>query len=83
MPGVPGLFTSEQAAGWKRVVDAVHAKGGIIFCQLWHAGRATIPQMTGLPPVSSSASVWDSPTECVSSHFHTSLVGNYRMLIRH
>ncbi|KAJ5567322.1 hypothetical protein N7535_006628, partial [Penicillium sp. DV-2018c] len=66
MPGVPGLFTPEQAAGWKRVVDAVHAKGAIIFCQLWHAGRATIPQMTGLPPVSSSATVWDSPTECYS-----------------
>ncbi|KAJ5962003.1 hypothetical protein N7501_006944 [Penicillium viridicatum] len=28
MPGVPGLFNSEQAAGWKRVVNAVHAKGG-------------------------------------------------------
>ncbi|KAJ6017725.1 Flavin oxidoreductase hxnT [Penicillium sp. IBT 35674x] len=52
MPGVPGLFTPEQVAGWKRVVDAVHAKGGIIYCQLWHAGRATIPQMTGSPAVS-------------------------------
>lgn len=66
MPGVPGLFNSEQSAGWKRVVDAVHAKGGIIFCQLWHAGRATIPQMTGSPAVCPSASVWDSPTECYS-----------------
>ncbi|KAJ5632527.1 Flavin oxidoreductase hxnT [Penicillium lividum] len=66
MPGVPGLFNSEQAAGWKRVVDAVHAKGGIIYCQLWHAGRATIPQMTGSPSVCPSATVWDSPTECYS-----------------
>ncbi|KAJ5892608.1 Flavin oxidoreductase hxnT [Penicillium tannophilum] len=66
MPGVPGLFTPEQIAGWKRVVDAVHAKGGIIYCQLWHAGRATIPQMTGSPSVCPSASVWDSPTECYS-----------------
>ncbi|KAJ5972265.1 Aldolase-type TIM barrel [Penicillium vulpinum] len=66
MPGVPGLFNSEQAAGWKRVVNAVHAKGGIIFCQLWHAGRATIPQMTGSPAVCPSASVWDSATECYS-----------------
>ncbi|KAL3442452.1 hypothetical protein BJX65DRAFT_286824 [Aspergillus insuetus] len=66
MPGVPGLFISEQTAGWKRVVDAVHEKGGYIYAQLWHAGRATIPQMTGTPPVSASATVWDSPTECYS-----------------
>ena len=66
MPGVPGLFTPTQAHGWKKVVDAVHAKGGYIYCQLWHAGRATIPQMTGSPAVCPSASVWDSPTECYS-----------------
>lgn len=63
MPGVPGLWTPEQASGWKRVVDAVHEKGGYIYCQLWHAGRVTIPQMTGLPPVAPSAMPWDSPTE--------------------
>ncbi|GLI75378.1 hypothetical protein PoHVEF18_003632 [Penicillium ochrochloron] len=66
MPGVPGIFTQEQASGWKKVVEAVHAKGGFIYCQLWHAGRATIPQMTGSPAVCPSASVWDSPTECYS-----------------
>lgn len=66
MPGVPGLFIPEQAQGWKRVIDAVYAKGGIIFCQLWHAGRATIPQMTGSPAVCPSASVCDSPAECYS-----------------
>jgi 2,4-dienoyl-CoA reductase-like NADH-dependent reductase (Old Yellow Enzyme family) len=66
MPGVPGLFTQQQADGWRKVVDAVHEKGGYIYCQLWHAGRATIPQMTGSAPVSASASVWDSPDECYS-----------------
>ncbi|KAE8349611.1 hypothetical protein BDV28DRAFT_160346 [Aspergillus coremiiformis] len=66
MPGVSGLFTEEQISGWKRVVDAVHAQGGYIFAQLWHAGRATIPHMTGSPAVSASATVWDSPTECYS-----------------
>ncbi|OKL55870.1 hypothetical protein UA08_08862 [Talaromyces atroroseus] len=66
MPGVPGLFTQEQADGWRKVVDAVHEKGGYIYCQLWHAGRATIPQMTGSPPVSATASIWDSPDECYS-----------------
>ncbi|KAL4917393.1 hypothetical protein BDW62DRAFT_218203 [Aspergillus aurantiobrunneus] len=66
MPGVCGIFTPEQVEGWKKVVDAVHSKGGYIYCQLWHAGRATIPQMTGSPSVSASATVWDSPSECYS-----------------
>jgi len=35
----PGLYTDEQEAGWKKVTDAVHAKGGRIFAQLWHVGR--------------------------------------------
>src|SRR3569833_3466501 len=64
MPGVPGIFLPEQAAGWKRVVDAVHAKGGYIYAQLWHSGRANIPQMTGTPIVSPSGLPWDDPDEC-------------------
>ncbi|KAL2220285.1 12-oxophytodienoate reductase [Thermoascus aurantiacus ATCC 26904] len=63
MPGVPGIFIPEQLEGWKKVVDAVHAKGGYIYAQLWHAGRATISAMTGSPPVSASATPWDSPDE--------------------
>src|SRR5471030_751884 len=37
--GAPGLFDDSQIAGWKHVTDAVHAKGGKIFLQLYHAGR--------------------------------------------
>jgi len=37
--GAPGLFNDSQIAGWKLVTDAVHAKGGKIFLQLYHAGR--------------------------------------------
>ncbi|KAK9796952.1 hypothetical protein SCARD494_04035 [Seiridium cardinale] len=44
-PGVPGIFTASQIAGWKKVTDAVHAKGGFIFCQIWHTGRASGPGM--------------------------------------
>ncbi|XP_039155448.1 12-oxophytodienoate reductase 3-like [Eucalyptus grandis] len=40
-PHVPGIYTEEQIEAWKKVVDAVHAKGSLIFCQLWHAGRAS------------------------------------------
>lgn len=60
MPHVPGLFHPAQAEGWKGVVDAVHAKGGFIYAQLWHAGRATIPQMTGCDVVSASAIPWET-----------------------
>ncbi|EMD36589.1 hypothetical protein CERSUDRAFT_115624 [Gelatoporia subvermispora B] len=37
---VPGLWTDEQLAAWKKVTDAVHAQGSYIFCQLWALGRA-------------------------------------------
>ncbi|PGH10651.1 hypothetical protein AJ79_05365 [Helicocarpus griseus UAMH5409] len=63
MPGVSGLWLPEQEAGWKRVVDAIHEKGGYVFGQIWHAGRTTIPQMTGSPTLCPSATVWDCPTE--------------------
>lgn len=42
-PGIPGLVTDEQVAGWRAVTDAVHAAGGTIFAQLWHVGRMTHP----------------------------------------
>ncbi|KUI73191.1 Putative 12-oxophytodienoate reductase 4 [Cytospora mali] len=63
MPGVPGLFRADQAAGWKKVVDAVHAKGGFIYAQLWHSGRANLPQLTGTPTLCPSATPWDDPSE--------------------
>jgi N-ethylmaleimide reductase len=37
--GAPGIYDDAQIAGWKKVVDAVHAKDGRIFLQLWHVGR--------------------------------------------
>lgn len=56
-PGTPGIYTDDQIAGWKLVTDAVHAKGGRIFAQLWHVGRAshTVYQPNGDLPVSASA----------------------------
>src|SRR6202167_5518065 len=38
-PRIPGMFSQEQVLGWKRVVDAVHAKGAKILIQLMHCGR--------------------------------------------
>ena len=53
----PGIYTDEQVAGWKLVTNAVHAKGGHIFCQLWHVGRISHPdlQPEHALPVSASA----------------------------
>ncbi len=34
----PGIYSPEDIAGWRKVTEAVHAKGGIIFAQLWHVG---------------------------------------------
>src|SRR3981189_3980910 len=42
-PGTPGIHSVEQIAGWTRVTDAVHGRGGRIFCQLWHVGRISHP----------------------------------------
>lgn len=53
----PGIATAEQRAAWKTVVDAVHAKGGLIFLQLMHAGRISHPSMLpgAATPVAPSA----------------------------
>jgi N-ethylmaleimide reductase len=56
-PGVPGIYTELQIEGWREVVDAVHAKGGTIFLQLWHVGRVSHSsfQPGGVLPVAPSA----------------------------
>jgi N-ethylmaleimide reductase len=40
-PATPGVYSDEQIRGWRGVVDAVHARGGLIFLQLWHVGRVS------------------------------------------
>jgi N-ethylmaleimide reductase len=54
---VPGLYGTEQLDGWKRVTQAVHDKGGRIYCQLWHVGRVSHVdlQPQGQAPVAPSA----------------------------
>ena len=56
-PGVPGIYSDEQVKGWREVVDAVHAKGGVIFLQLWHVGRVSHSSLQpgGALPVAPSA----------------------------
>lgn len=56
-PATPGIHSPEQVAGWKGVTEAVHARGGRIFLQLWHVGRISHPslQPDGAAPVAPSA----------------------------
>ena len=37
----PGIYTDAMTVGWRDVLAAVHARGGRMFCQLWHMGRAS------------------------------------------
>lgn len=51
----PGIYSDAQIVAWRKVTDAVHAKGGRIFLQLWHGGRACHPFFNeGTVPVSAS-----------------------------
>jgi N-ethylmaleimide reductase len=58
--GAPGIYTDEQVKGWKKVTNAVHARGGKIFLQIWHVGRQSHVDMTGgLAPIAPSAVQFD------------------------
>jgi len=53
----PGIYTKEQVAGWRKVTDRVHERGGHIYIQLWHVGRVshTALQANDGAPVAPSA----------------------------
>jgi 2,4-dienoyl-CoA reductase-like NADH-dependent reductase (Old Yellow Enzyme family) len=55
-PNTPGIWTKEQAEGWKKITSAVHKQGGKILLQLWHVGRISDPiYLNGALPVAPSA----------------------------
>ena len=53
----PGIYSKDQVAGWRKVTDRVHERGGRIFIQIWHVGRVshTSLQPGGGKPVAPSA----------------------------
>lgn len=53
-PGIPGIYTQSQIAGWKNITQAVHNSGGRIFMQLMHSGRISHKKITGFDPISAS-----------------------------
>jgi len=70
----PGIHSQEQIEGWRKVTDAVHTAGGLIFLQLWHVGRISHPNFhDGALPVAPSAIkaegevfTWNGKTEMVT-----------------
>lgn len=62
----PGIYSDAQVKGWKAVTDAVHAKGGRIFLQIWHGGRACHPLLNG-----GAQPVAPSPLPIVGDEVHT------------
>jgi len=62
----PGIWSDDQVQGWKKITNAVHAKGGKIILQLWHVGRISDPMfLNGQLPVAPSA---------IAAQGHVSLV---------
>lgn len=47
----PGIYTDEMAEGWKAITEAIHARGGTVFLQLWHCGRASHSDFHGGEPM--------------------------------
>jgi N-ethylmaleimide reductase len=78
----PGLWSDEEVAGWKRITNAVHAKGGFLFVQLTHAGRATSAAFTNEMPVSASVNpeYWENKSVVVSTPNGFTLPSPHRAL---
>ncbi|CAM0908825.1 unnamed protein product [Alopecurus aequalis] len=55
-PDTPGIWTREQVQAWKPIVDAVHRKGALFFCKIWHVGRVSRNDLQphGQAPISST-----------------------------
>ncbi|KAM0070704.1 putative 12-oxophytodienoate reductase [Helianthus debilis subsp. tardiflorus] len=59
-PETPGIWTKQQVEAWKPIVDAVHAKEGIFFCQIFHVGRGS---NAGFQPI------WQAPISSTDKGF--------------
>jgi 2,4-dienoyl-CoA reductase-like NADH-dependent reductase (Old Yellow Enzyme family) len=68
-PDTPGIWSREQAAGWREITRAVHEAGGRIFLQLWHVGRISDPiYLDGELPVAPSAIAASGTVSLVRPH---------------
>ncbi|KAI7847121.1 hypothetical protein BDC45DRAFT_552003 [Circinella umbellata] len=71
-PCVPGIYNQEQIEGWKKVTSAVHEKGGLIYLQVWHVGRAALRCFlpNNVQPVSASEIRIEGPSMADPSKEH-------------
>ncbi len=70
-PNTPGIYTPEQVESWKKVTQAVHAKGGKLFLQLWHTGRTSHSSLlNGVTPVAPSAIRIEGHKKATSTGMH-------------
>jgi len=53
----PGIFSSDQIVGWRKVTRSAHSAGGRIFAQLWHVGRVSHFSIQGRQPVSATGRI--------------------------
>jgi len=74
-PRIPGLYNAEQIAGWKKITDTVHAKGGHIFVQLMHTGRighaSSLPegaQIVAPSAVAAAGQIWSDKAGSMVDH---------------
>jgi N-ethylmaleimide reductase len=68
--GAPGLYSDRQITAWNKITDAVHAKGGLMFSQLWNVGRSSHVSMTdGAAPLAPSVipDYWLDSTPSIST----------------
>jgi N-ethylmaleimide reductase len=70
----PGIYTDAQVEGWKKITEAVHAKGGHIYIQIWHVGRVSHVSLQpgGAAPVAPSAIRAAAKTFVNNGFFETS-----------
>ncbi|KAL8233498.1 hypothetical protein R6Q59_019598 [Mikania micrantha] len=91
-PETPGIWTKEQVEAWKPIVNAVHEKGGLFFCQIWHVGRVSNNgfQPNGEAPISSTdkgvttgldGGDWSPPRRLTTDEI-PALVNDFRLAAR-
>lgn len=59
----PGIHSAAQVEGWRKVADAVHARGGRIVMQLMHCGRVVVPANRGFDAAVIAPSVVPCPVQ--------------------
>src|ERR1700756_499703 len=59
----PGIYTAEMTEGWKHPTNAVHGKGGLVFLQLWHTGRASHSSFHGGKPAVAPSAIKSNEPE--------------------